>query len=103
MNLPLINLTPYVLLLQTISQIRTVYSYVGETRAVTTFADALNTCVKLGSQAGLTKGVGLGSMIGTINMSWALMFYVGGIFISKGTVGASHAIVTILCVVYGGL
>ncbi|CAM6091333.1 unnamed protein product [Calypogeia fissa] len=88
---------------ETISQIRTVYSYVGQTRAVKAFSDALKNCVKLGAQAGLTKGIGMGSMIGAVNLSWALLFYVGGIFISKDIVKASHAIVTIMCVVYGGL
>lgn len=92
-----------VVLAQTVSQIRTVYSYLGETRAMTAFGEALKPCIKLGAKAGLTKGVGLGTMVGSVNLSWALVFYVAGVLISKGLVRPGNAIVTIFCVVYGGL
>ncbi|KAL5101462.1 hypothetical protein RYX36_005789 [Vicia faba] len=45
---------------QTISSIRTVYSFVGETRTIIAFSDALEGFVKLGLKQGLVKGLVIG-------------------------------------------
>ena len=45
---------------QTISSIRTVYSFVGETRTIAAFFDALEGAVKLGLKQGLAKGIVIG-------------------------------------------
>ncbi|KAM0942675.1 putative ABC-type xenobiotic transporter [Dioscorea sansibarensis] len=46
---------------QAISSIRTVYSFVGESKTMSDFSITLNSCVKLGLRQGLIKGLAMGS------------------------------------------
>ncbi|CAI8594406.1 unnamed protein product [Vicia faba] len=65
---------------QTISSIRTVYSFVGETRTIAAFSDALEGSVKLGLKQGLAKGLVIG--ISGVNYAvWSLIAYYGSILV----------------------
>nr|GFA09766.1 ABC transporter B family member 19 [Tanacetum cinerariifolium] len=59
---------------QAVAQVRTVYSYVGETKALDSYSDAIQHTLKLGYKAGMAKGLGLGCTYGIACMSWALVF-----------------------------
>lgn len=67
--------------LQSIAQVRTVYSYVRETKALGAYSDLIQNTLKLGYKAGMAKGLGLGCMYGIACMSWALVFCYAGVFI----------------------
>ncbi|KAF7802968.1 ABC transporter B family member 19 [Senna tora] len=60
---------------QAIAQVRTVYSYVGESKALNSYSDAIQNTLKLGYKAGMAKGLGLGCTYGIACMSWALVFW----------------------------
>ncbi|KAF9625853.1 hypothetical protein IFM89_027476 [Coptis chinensis] len=60
---------------QAIAQVRTVYSYVGETKALNSYSDAIQNTLKLGYKAGMAKGLGIGCTYGIACMSWALVFW----------------------------
>ena len=62
---------------QAISSIRTVYSFVGETKTITAFSTALQASVKLGLKQGLAKGLAIGSN-GVVFAIWSFMSYYGG-------------------------
>ncbi|XP_058753860.1 ABC transporter B family member 15-like [Vicia villosa] len=65
---------------QTISSIRTVYSFVGETKTIAAFSDALKGSVKLGLKQGLAKGLVIG--INGVNYAvWSLIAYYGSILV----------------------
>ncbi|KAI5443185.1 ABC transporter B family member 15 [Lathyrus oleraceus] len=65
---------------QTISSIRTVYSFVGETKTIAAFSDALEGSVKLGLKQGLAKGLAIG--ISGVNYAvWSLIAYYGSILV----------------------
>ncbi|GLJ36716.1 hypothetical protein SUGI_0738900 [Cryptomeria japonica] len=61
---------------QTLSSIRTVFSFVGEETTITKFADALNESVKLGIKQGLIKGIAVGST-GVVFCMWAFISWYG--------------------------
>ncbi|KAK3000669.1 hypothetical protein RJ639_020613, partial [Escallonia herrerae] len=61
---------------QAISSVRTVYSFVGESRTMAEYSAALQGTVKLGLKQGLAKGLAVGSN-GVIFAIWAFMAYYG--------------------------
>ncbi|KAK9272503.1 hypothetical protein L1049_002876 [Liquidambar formosana] len=61
---------------QSISSIRTVYSFVGESKTIAEFSAALQGSVKLGLRQGLAKGLAIGSN-GVVFAIWAFMSYYG--------------------------
>lgn len=61
---------------QAISSVRTVYSFVGETKTITEFSDALQSSVKLGLKQGLAKGMAIGSN-GVVFAIWSFMAWYG--------------------------
>uniref|UniRef100_A0A6N2L6F3 ABC transmembrane type-1 domain-containing protein n=1 Tax=Salix viminalis TaxID=40686 RepID=A0A6N2L6F3_SALVM len=60
---------------QAIAQVRTVYSFVGESKALSSYTDAIQNTLKIGYKAGMAKGLGLGCTYGIACMSWALVFW----------------------------
>ncbi|XP_061365629.1 ABC transporter B family member 15-like [Gastrolobium bilobum] len=84
---------------QAISSIRTVYSFVGESKTIVAFSDALEGSVKLGLKQGLAKGLAIGSN-GVVFAIWSFMSYYGSKLVmyhgAKGgtvfAVGASIAL-----------
>ncbi|KAL3007411.1 hypothetical protein AAZX31_08G332500 [Glycine max] len=61
---------------QTISSIRTVFSFVGESKTMNAFSNALQGTVKLGLKQGLAKGLAVGSN-GVVFGIWSFMCYYG--------------------------
>ncbi|KAF8399362.1 hypothetical protein HHK36_015227 [Tetracentron sinense] len=61
---------------QAISSIRTVYSFVGETKTMAEFSAALQGSVKLGLKQGLAKGLAIGSN-GLVFAIWSFMSWYG--------------------------
>lgn len=84
---------------QAISSIRTVYSFVGESKTIAAFSEALQGSVKLGLKQGLAKGLAIGSN-GVVFAIWSFMSYYGSTLVmyhgaEGGTVfvvGASIAV-----------
>ncbi|PIA62325.1 hypothetical protein AQUCO_00200369v1 [Aquilegia coerulea] len=84
---------------QAVSSIRTVYSFVGETKTMNDFTSALQGSLKLGLKQGLAKGIAIGSNGITFGV-WAFMSWYGSRLVmyqnSEGgtvfAVGASIAI-----------
>ncbi|KAL5676857.1 hypothetical protein ACJX0J_012988, partial [Zea mays] len=60
--------------LAAIAQVRTVYSFVGESKALNSYSEAIQNTLKLGYKAGMAKGLGIGCTYGIACMSWALVF-----------------------------
>ncbi|KAI7726411.1 hypothetical protein M8C21_016957, partial [Ambrosia artemisiifolia] len=88
---------------QAIAQVRTVYSYVGETKALDSYSDAIQHTLKLGYKAGMAKGLGLGCTYGIACMSWALVFWYAGVFIRNGQTDGGKAFTAIFSAIVGGI
>ena len=79
---------------------RTVYSYVGETKALNSYSEAIQNTLKLGYKAGMAKGLGIGCTYGIACMSWALVFWYAGVFIQTD---GGKAFTAIFSAIVGGL
>ncbi|XP_010554005.1 PREDICTED: ABC transporter B family member 19-like [Tarenaya hassleriana] len=88
---------------QAIAQVRTVYSYVGESKALSSYSDAIQHTLKLGYKAGMAKGLGLGCTYGIACMSWALVFWYAGVFIRNGQSDGGKAFTAIFSAIVGGM
>ncbi|KAL5722705.1 ABC-type xenobiotic transporter [Ranunculus cassubicifolius] len=88
---------------QAIAQVRTVYSYVGETKALNSYSDAIQNTLNLGYKAGMAKGLGIGCTYGIACMSWALVFWYAGVFIRNGQTDGGKAFTAIFSAIVGGM
>nr|XP_023885892.1 ABC transporter B family member 19 isoform X1 [Quercus suber]POE69051.1 abc transporter b family member 19 [Quercus suber] len=88
---------------QAIAQVRTVYSYVGESKALNSYSDAIQNTLKLGYKAGMANGLGLGCTYGIACMSWALVFWYAGVFIRNGQTDGGKAFTAIFSAIVGGM
>ncbi|KAL8214480.1 hypothetical protein R6Q57_003929 [Mikania cordata] len=88
---------------QTIAQIRTVVSYVGESRALQAYSSALKIAQKLGYKSGFAKGLGLGATYFTVFCCYALLLWYGGYLVRNHYTNGGLAISTMFSVMIGGL
>ncbi|KAL6518919.1 ABC transporter B member 19 [Orobanche hederae] len=88
---------------QSIAQVRTVHSYVGESKALSAYSDLIENTLKLGYKAGMAKGLGLGCTYGIACMSWALVFWYAGVFIRNGQTDGGKAFTAIFSAIVGGM
>ncbi|XP_068636496.1 ABC transporter B family member 19 [Aristolochia californica] len=88
---------------QAIAQVRTVYSFVGESKALDSYSEAIQNTLKLGYKAGMAKGLGIGCTYGIACMSWALVFWYAGVFIRNGQTDGGKAFTAIFSAIVGGM
>ncbi|GLT80577.1 hypothetical protein SLA2020_520100 [Shorea laevis] len=88
---------------EVIGNVRTVQAFVGEERAVRSYREALRNTYKYGRRAGLTKGLGLGSMHCVLFLSWALLVWFTSIVVHKNIANGGDSFTTMLNVVISGL
>lgn len=82
---------------------RTVQAFAGEEKAVRSYKEALINTYKYGRKAGLTKGLGLGSMHAVLFLSWALLVWFTSIVVHKHIANGGDSFTTMLNVVIAGL
>ncbi|KAK9165116.1 hypothetical protein Scep_000307 [Stephania cephalantha] len=87
---------------EVISQVSTVYSFVGEDKAVHTYSNLLRNALKLGKKSGFVKGFGLGVMYAVMFCSWGLLLWQASVLVSRHSVDGAKAFMTIVNVVYSG-
>ncbi|KAF7129081.1 hypothetical protein RHSIM_Rhsim10G0040800 [Rhododendron simsii] len=88
---------------QAIAQVRSVYSYVGESKALNSYSDAIQHTMRIGYKAGMAKGLGLGCTHGIILMSWAPVFWYASLSVRTGLTDGGKALTAIICAVVGGI
>ncbi|KAG9441707.1 hypothetical protein H6P81_017561 [Aristolochia fimbriata] len=88
---------------QTIVQIRTVLSFVGEARALQAYSSALRVAQRIGYKSGLAKGIGLGATYFTVFCCYALLLWYGGYLVRHHYTNGGLAIATMFSVMIGGL
>ncbi|TXG61115.1 hypothetical protein EZV62_012478 [Acer yangbiense] len=86
---------------QTVSSMRTVYSYVAEDRMLKSYKISLEPTLKLGIKQGLLKGMAMGS-IGITFAVWALQGWYGSTLVKKNAKGG-NVFTAGVCIVYAGL
>ncbi|GER29438.1 ABC transporter B family member [Striga asiatica] len=68
---------------QALFSVRTVYSFVGESKTIAAYSDALQGTVKLGSRQGLAKGLAIGSNA-VVFAIWSFLSYYGSRALGSG-------------------
>ncbi|KAF5455749.1 hypothetical protein F2P56_025295 [Juglans regia] len=87
---------------EVISQVRTVYSFVGEDKAIEAYSKSLKKALKLGKKSGLAKGVGVGFTYGLLFCAWALLLWYAGILVRHRDTNGGKAFTTIINVIFSG-
>ncbi|KAF7817655.1 ABC transporter B family member 13-like [Senna tora] len=85
-----------------ISQVRTVYSFVGEDKAVGSYSKSLDKALKLGKKSGFAKGVGVGLTYGLLFCAWSLLLWYASILVRHHKTNGGKAFTTIINVVFSG-
>ncbi|XP_058218120.1 ABC transporter B family member 13-like isoform X2 [Rhododendron vialii] len=87
---------------EVISQVRTVYSFVGESRSIEAYSKSLQNALKLGKKSGFAKGLGVGFTYGLLFCAWALLLWYAGILVRHHVTNGGKAFTTIINVVFSG-
>ncbi|XP_057424427.1 ABC transporter B family member 13-like [Lotus japonicus] len=87
---------------EVISQVRTVYSFVGEEKAVSSYSKSLDKALKLGKKSGFAKGVGVGFTYGLLFCAWALLLWYASILVMHHRTNGGKAFTTIINVIFSG-
>ncbi|KAK4275085.1 hypothetical protein QN277_018224 [Acacia crassicarpa] len=87
---------------EVISQVRTVYSFVGEDKAVTSYSKSLDNGLKLGKKSGFAKGIGVGLTYGLLFCAWALLLWYASILVRHHKTNGGKAFTTIINVIFSG-
>nr|XP_043632321.1 ABC transporter B family member 13-like isoform X2 [Erigeron canadensis] len=87
---------------ENISQVRTVYSFVGEEKAIELYSRSLQNALKLGKKSGFAKGVGIGFTYSLLFCAWALLLWYAGILVRHHDTNGGKAFTTIINVIFSG-
>ncbi|KAF9622830.1 hypothetical protein IFM89_034065 [Coptis chinensis] len=87
---------------EVISHVRTVYSFVGEEKAIESYSRSLNNALKLGKKGGFVKGVGVGLTYGVLFCAWALLLWYSGVLVRHHITSGAKAFVTIINAIFSG-
>ncbi|KAH7848867.1 hypothetical protein Vadar_009448 [Vaccinium darrowii] len=87
---------------EVISQVRTVYSFVGESRSIEAYSKSLQNALKLGKKSGFAKGIGVGFTYALLFCAWALLLWYAGILVRHHGTNGGKAFTTIINVIFSG-
>jgi ATP-binding cassette subfamily B (MDR/TAP) protein 1 len=87
---------------ESISSVRTVYSFVGETKVVKLFSSSLDETVRLGIKQGFAKGLSMGS-VGINFAIWAFLGWYGSEQILAGRADGGNILTTGIAIISGGM
>ncbi|CAA7015678.1 unnamed protein product [Microthlaspi erraticum] len=87
---------------EVVSQVRTVYAFVGEEKAVNSYSNSLKKALKLSKRSGLAKGLGVGLTYSLLFCAWAFLMWYASLLVRHGKTNGAKAFTTILNVIYSG-
>ncbi|CAK9214067.1 unnamed protein product [Sphagnum troendelagicum] len=87
---------------EAIAHIRTVYSFVGESKAMSAYQRALQGTMKTARKAAFAKGLSVGIMHGALIGIWALLFWYASKLVIKGAANGAVAMTTVVNAVITG-
>ncbi|KAK3121040.1 hypothetical protein QOZ80_8BG0645170 [Eleusine coracana subsp. coracana] len=88
---------------QTLSHIKTVFSFVGENWAMKYFVQCMENQFKLSKKEATIKGIGLGLFQEVTFCSWALMVWIGAVAVTKKTATGGGTIAAIMSILFGAI
>ncbi|GMP25123.1 hypothetical protein CsSME_00002142 [Camellia sinensis var. sinensis] len=88
---------------QTISQIKTVFAFVGESYAMKSFSKYMEEQFKLSKVEALIKGVGIGMFQTVTFCSWALIVWVGAVVVTAHRAKGGDVISAVMSILFGAI
>lgn len=92
-----------ILMLQTISHIKTVYAFVGESSALKSFTENMDKLYILSKGEALIKGVGTGMFQTASFCSWALIVWVGAVVVTAKRASGGDIIAAVMSILFGAM
>nr|GMC98675.1 ABC transporter B family member 19-like [Ipomoea batatas] len=88
---------------QTISQIKTVFAFVGEKLAVRSFTECIERQLKISKKEALIKGFGTGMFQAITFCSWALIVWVGAVVVTAKRASGGDVIAAVMSILFGAM
>uniref|UniRef100_A0A0E0LRA5 MDR-like ABC transporter n=1 Tax=Oryza punctata TaxID=4537 RepID=A0A0E0LRA5_ORYPU len=88
---------------QTLSHIKTVFSFVGEKWAMRSFVRCMDNQYKLSKKEAVIKGIGLGLFQAVTFCSWALMVWIGAVAVTRRKATGGGTIAAIMSILFGAI
>ncbi|XAR52108.1 Xenobiotic-transporting ATPase [Bertholletia excelsa] len=88
---------------QTISQIKTVFSFVGENSATKSFSECMERLYILSKGEALIKGIGTGVFQTVTFCSWALIVWIGAIVVAANRASGGDVIAAVMSILFGAI
>ncbi|KAF9603170.1 hypothetical protein IFM89_034503 [Coptis chinensis] len=86
---------------KTISQIKTVFAFVGEHSTINSFSECMEKQVKLSKREALIKGIGIGMFQSVTFCSWALMVWIGAVAVAAKKSRGGDTIAAVMSILFG--
>ncbi|XP_022762163.1 ABC transporter B family member 19-like [Durio zibethinus] len=88
---------------QTVSQIKTVFAFVGENSAIKSFSKCLEKLFSLSKGEALIKGVGTGMFQAVTFCSWALIIWIGAVAVTSRKAKGGDVIAAVMSILFGSI
>ncbi|KAI3807939.1 hypothetical protein L1987_23877 [Smallanthus sonchifolius] len=88
---------------QTVSQIRTVFAFVGENSAIKSFSECMQRQLIISEGEALIKGVGTGIFQTVTFCSWALIVWIGAIVVVAKRAKGGDVIAAVMSILFGAI
>ncbi|KAI7726106.1 hypothetical protein M8C21_021578, partial [Ambrosia artemisiifolia] len=88
---------------QTVSQIRTVFAFVGENSAIKSFSECMQRQLIISKGEALIKGVGTGIFQTVTFCSWALIVWIGAIVVVAKRAKGGDVIAAVMSILFGAI
>ncbi|KAK6253146.1 hypothetical protein QUC31_014866 [Theobroma cacao] len=88
---------------QTVSQIKTVFAFVGENSSIKSFSECLEKQFSLSKGEALIKGVGTGMFQTVTFCAWALIIWIGAIAVTSRKAKGGDVIAAVMSILFGSV
>ncbi|KAJ9679856.1 hypothetical protein PVL29_021691 [Vitis rotundifolia] len=88
---------------QTLSQIKTVFAFVGESKAIKSFSECMDKQFRISKREALIKGVGTGLLQTVTTCCWALIIWVGAIVVTAKRASGGDIIAAVMSILFGAI
>lgn len=89
--------------MQTVSQIRTVFAFVGEGSAIKSFSECMQRQLIISKGEALIKGVGTGVFQTVTFCSWALIVWIGALVVVAKRAQGGDVIAAVMSILFGAM
>eukprot|EP00261_Vitis_vinifera_P040305 XP_019081548.1 PREDICTED: ABC transporter B family member 19-like [Vitis vinifera] len=88
---------------QTLSQIKTVFAFVGESTAAKSFSECMDKQFRISKREAIIKGVGTGLFQTVTTCCWALIIWVGAIVVTAKRSSGGDIIAAVMSILFGAI